>query len=366
MSEVLATTGAYIDDLLARVVELGGSDLHLTSGANPLVRINGDLKRLTEYPRLTSPEIQRLLEPVLKPHHLEQFDQSQELDLGYGVEGLGRFRVNVFCQRGSVGSVMRVIPSELRTFDELGLPDTVGGFADLAAGLVLVSGPAGSGKSTTLAALLDRINRSRPAHVMTIEDPIEFLHRHDQSIVNQREVGQDTRSFAEALRHVMRQDPDVILVGELPDPETVRTALIAAETGHLVFAALHAQDTGQAIDRICDMFPAEHQQQIRFQLGNALAGVVTQQLVPRANRLGRTVAAEVLVVDGDVRRLVREGATHQLPALIAASEHLGMQSMEQSLAEQVLHGTITLEVAVERTMNADEVRRLVGNALIRV
>jgi twitching motility protein PilT len=365
MSDV-AAAGASINDLLERVVELGGSDLHLTSGAEPLVRINGELKRLTEHPRLTSQEIQRLLAPVLKPHHHEVFESTQELDLGYGVEGLGRFRVNVFYQRGSVGTVMRVIPSELRAFDELGLPETVGSFADLSSGLVLVSGPAGSGKSTTLAALLDRINRSRPAHVMTIEDPIEFLHRHNQSIINQREVGQDTRSFAEALRHVLRQDPDVILVGELPDAETIRTALMAAETGHLVLAALHAQDARQAVERISDMFAADQQQHVRFQLGNALAGVVTQQLVPRANRLGRTVAAEVLVVDADVRRHIREGDTDRLPALIAAANHLGMQTMEQSLAEQVLHGVITLEVAVERTMNGDEVRRLVGDALIRV
>ncbi len=263
-------------------------------------------------------------------------------------------------QRDSVGAVMRVIPHEIVPLGALGLPDTVGDFANLTRGLVLVTGPTGSGKSTTLASLVDVINSTKPVHIMTIEDPIEFLHQHKRAVVNQRELGEDTHSFAAALKHVLRQDPDVILVGEMRDLETIATALTAAETGHLVFATLHTQDAPQTVDRIIDVFPAHQQQQIRVQLATSLQGVVTQQLVPLVGGQGRTVAVEVMVATPAVRNLIREGKVHQIYSAMQAGARFGMRSMDQSLAELVRSGRITYDVAVERAANADDLRRLLG------
>ncbi|MEY2503614.1 MAG: twitching motility protein PilT, partial [Verrucomicrobiota bacterium] len=257
-------------------------------------------------------------------------------------------------------SVMRVIPHEIVPLGALGLPDTVGHFATLTRGLVLVTGPTGSGKSTTLASLVDLINTTRPVHIMTVEDPIEFLHTHKRAVVNQREVGEDTRSFSAALKHVLRQDPDVILVGEMRDLETISTALTAAETGHLVFATLHTQDAPQTVDRVIDVFPAHQQQQIRVQLATSLQAVVTQQLVPLVGGQGRTVAAEVLVATPAVRNLIREGKVHQIYSAMQAGARFGMRSMDQSLAELVRTGRITFDVAVERAANPDDLRRLLG------
>ena len=350
----------HIDDLLNRVVELGGSDLHLTSGSEPAARIHGELKRLTEYPVLDNTLIRRLLSVILSPRHRERFETDQELDLSYGVARIGRFRVNVFFQRGSVGAVMRSVPTKLRTLEELGHPPAVAALADYPRGLVLVTGPTGSGKSTTLASLIDIINSSKSLHIMTVEDPIEFLHRHKNCIVNQREVGEDTHSFADALRHVLRQDPDVILVGELRDLETISTAITAAETGHLVFATIHTQDAPQSVDRIVDVFPAHQQEQIRTQLASSLMAVVTQQLVPTANKTGRVCASEILVVTSAVRNLIREGKTHQIMSAMQSGGQYGMQTMDQSLAGLVKSGIITLEAAIDRCASPEDLRRMLG------
>ena len=265
----------HVDDILRRVVELGGSDLHLTAGCHPVIRLRGELSPLTEYPVLDGNRIRELMYAVINQKQRERFEDDLELDTSHSIPGVGRFRVNLLLQRDAVGSVMRVIPHEIVPLGALGLPETVSNFATLTRGLVLVTGPTGSGKSTTLASLIDVINTSRAVHIMTVEDPIEFLHQHKRAVVNQREVGEDTHSFANALKHVLRQDPDVILVGEMRDLETISTALTAAETGHLVFATLHTQDAPQTVDRVIDVFPAHQQQQIRVQLATSLQGVVT-------------------------------------------------------------------------------------------
>jgi len=350
----------HVDDILRRVVELGGSDLHLTAGCHPVIRLRGELSPLTEYPVFDGNKIRELLYAVINQKQRERFENELELDTSHSIPGVGRFRVNVLVQRDSVGSVMRVIPHEIVPLGALGLPDTVAQFASLNRGLVLVTGPTGSGKSTTLASLIDLINTSRAVHIMTVEDPIEFLHQHKRAVVNQREVGEDTHSFAAALKHVLRQDPDVILVGEMRDLETIATALTAAETGHLVFATLHTQDAPQTVDRIIDVFPASQQQQIRVQLATSLQGVVTQQLVPTVGGEGRTVAVEVMVATPAVRNLIREGKAHQIYSAMQAGARFGMRSMDQSLAELVRAGRITFDVAVERAANPDDLRRLLG------
>ena len=350
----------HVDDVLRRVVELGGSDLHLAAGCHPVIRLRGELAQLSEYPVLDGPKIRDLLYAVLTQKQRERFEDDLELDTSHSIPGVGRFRVNVLVQRDAVGAVMRVIPHEIVPLGVLGLPDTVANFSTLHRGLVLVTGPTGSGKSTTLASLIDLINTSRPIHIMTVEDPIEFLHKHKRAVVNQREVGEDTRSFSAALKHVLRQDPDVILVGEMRDLETIATALTAAETGHLVFGTLHTQDAPQTVDRVIDVFPAHQQQQIRVQLATSLQGVVTQQLVPLVGGAGRTVATEILMATPAVRNLIREGKVHQIYSAMQAGGRFGMRSMDQSLAELVKAGKISFDVAVERAANADDLRRLLG------
>ena len=305
-------TELHVNDLLIRVVDLGGSDLHLTVGVHPSVRVHGEIKALTEFPVMNGSEIRRMLYGILTQKQRERFEEELELDTSHSVPGVGRFRVNIFLQRDSMGSVMRVIPFQVVPFENLGLPDSVLQFAQLPRGLVLVTGPTGSGKSTTLASMIDVINANHPHHIMTVEDPIEFLHEHKMAVVNQREVGEDTKSFAKALKHVLRQDPDVILVGEMRDLETISTALTAAETGHLVFATLHTQDAPQSVDRVIDVFPSHQQQQVRVQLASSLQGVVTQQLIPNVTGRGRAVASEVLVATPAVRNLIRESNTHQI------------------------------------------------------
>jgi twitching motility protein PilT len=297
---------------------------------------------------------------ILTSKQREKFEAELELDTSHAIPGAGRFRLNVFQQRDSVGAVMRAIPYEIVPLDQLGLPGSVAQFAELPRGLLLVTGPTGSGKSTTLASLVDIINRTKPVHIMTVEDPIEFLHKHKTAVVNQREVGEDTHSFAKALKHVLRQDPDVILVGEMRDLETIHTALTAAETGHLVFGTLHTQDAPQSIDRMIDVFPSHQQQQVRVQLASALQGVVTQQLVPKSGAKGRAVAAEVLVATPAVRNLIREGKTHQIYSAMQAGGKFGMQTMDQSLAMHVQSGQITFETAIERCANVEDLRRLSG------
>ncbi len=349
----------HVNDLLAKVAELGASDLHLTVGIPPTVRIDGLITPLEGFPVLNGSEIRRMLYAVFSQKQREKFENDLELDTSYSVPNLGRFRVNLFVQRDSMGAVMRAIPYEIVPLDQLGLPMSITAFANLPRGLVLVCGPTGSGKSTTLASLVDVVNSTRAVHIMTVEDPIEFLHEHKRAIVNQREVGEDTKSFATALKHVLRQDPDVILVGELRDLETISTALTAAETGHLVFGTLHTQDAPQSIDRIIDVFPAFQQQQIRVQLAAALQGVVCQQLLPRISGRGRAVASEVLIATPAVRNLIREGKTHQVYSTMQAGGRYGMQTMDQSLAGLVRAGSIGLDAAVERCANEDDLRRLV-------
>ncbi len=351
-----------IPELLEVVLERGASDLHLTAGAPPTIRLHGDLVRLEEYPVMTPKGLQGMIYAILPQRMRERLEQELELDMSYQLPGKARFRVNVYFQRDSLGAAFRLIPYEIKTIEELGLPSVVADLARYPRGFVVVTGPTGSGKSTTLAAMVDIVNRERQAHIMTVEDPIEFLHKHRSCIVNQREVGSDTHSFASALKHVLRQDPDVILVGEMRDLETISTAITAAETGHLVFATLHTQDAPQTIDRIIDVFPPHQQQQVRVQLATTLQGVVTQQLLQTADGRGRVVAVEVLVCTPAVRNLIREGKTHQIYSIMQAGGRFGMQTMEQALANLVKAGKITQQVAYERCHDPEELNRLIGGA----
>ena len=300
---------------------------------------------------------------ILTQKQREKFENELELDTSYALPGKGRFRVNVFLQRDAVGCVMRAIPYDVVDFDVLGVPPAVKTWAYLPRGLVLITGPTGSGKSTTLASLIDIVNRERSVHIMTVEDPIEFLHNHKRSLINQREVGEDTHSFASALKHVLRQDPDVILVGEMRDLETISTALTAAETGHLVFATLHTQDAPQSIDRVIDVFPAHQQQQVRVQLASALQGICTQQLLPTRDGQGRAIACEVMVATPAVRNLIREGKTHQIYSSMQAGGRYGMQTMDMALAQHIKSGAITQQVAFERCHDPEELQRLLGGSI---
>jgi twitching motility protein PilT len=352
----------HINALLDEMVALGASDLHLSSGLPPSIRVDGAVRPMDGYEPLTPSETRRLVYGILTQRQRERFEADLELDTSHSVPNVGRFRLNVFVQRDSVGAVLRAIPFRIVPLEKLGIPATVGDLAHLPRGLVLVCGPTGSGKSTTLASIVDIVNSTHASHIMTIEDPIEFVHTHKRAIVNQREVGEDTKSFADALKHVLRQDPDVILVGEMRDLETISTALTAAETGHLVFGTLHTQDAPQSIDRVIDVFPAHQQQQIRVQLAAALQAVVCQQLLPRMRNRGRAVACEVLIATPAVRNMIREGKVHQIYSSMQGGGKYGMQTMDQSLAELVRKSTIALDVALERCHHEDELRRLVGGA----
>ncbi len=348
-----------VAELLAVVNEKGASDLHLTAGSKPTIRIDGVLVKIEEAPVLDPVNIRELIYSILTDAQRDRFESARELDASYDIAGLGRFRVNVFRQRGSVGAVMRAIPARIQSLESLGLPKVVENFASIPRGLVLVTGPTGSGKSTTLASIIDVINSTRDCHIMTVEDPIEFLHGHKRALVNQREVGEDTLGFNDALRHVLRQDPDVILVGELRDMETISMALTAAETGHAVFASLHTQDAPQSIDRMIDVFPAHQQSQIRVQLALTLQGVMTQQLLPKAGGKGRVVATEVLVATPAVRNLIREAKVHQIYSAMQAGGAFGMQTMEAALAALVRSRQITPDVASKASSNPEELRRLI-------
>ena len=349
-----------LHEVLELVLENDASDLHLTNGLPPTLRIDGDLMPIEGYPALEPLDLQRIVYGMLSQKQREQFEENLELDFSYALPGKARFRVNIYMQRGAIGAAFRLVPFAIRSAEDLGLPAVVENFARLPRGLVVVTGPTGSGKSTTLAALVDVINRERAVHIMTIEDPIEFLHPHRTAVVNQREVGADTHGFAAALKHVLRQDPDVILVGEMRDIETMQMAVTAAETGHLVFATLHTQDAAQTVDRIIDAFPPGQQQQIRVQLALSLQGVVSQQLLPLAAGQGRAVVAEILMITPAVRNLIREGKTHQLYSVMQAGAQFGMSTMDASLAEMVSNGTVSYEAAKERCHNVDEFVRLAG------
>ncbi|MCP3938308.1 MAG: PilT/PilU family type 4a pilus ATPase [Actinomycetia bacterium] len=352
-------TDTHLNEMLERVLDLDGSDLHLSSGVHPGVRVNGEIKQLTEFPVMNPSEIRRMVYDVLTQRQREKFESEMELDTSHSIPGRGRFRVNVMFQRNSVGAVMRTIPDTIVPLETLGLPEAIDQFTQLHRGLVLVTGPTGSGKSTTLASMVDVINSGRAGHIMTVEDPIEFIHRHKKSIVNQREIGEDTHSFGQALKHVLRQDPDVILVGEMRDLETIHTALTAAETGHLVFGTLHTQDAPQAVDRVIDVFPAHQQSQVRVQLSSALMGVVTQQLVPKLEG-GRAVACEIMVVTPAIRNLIREGKTHQIYSALQSGGSFGMQTMDQSLARLVRRNVVSMQDAVDRCVDEKDLKRMIA------
>jgi len=358
--EVVSDGKAALDTLLHALIENKGSDLHLAVGAAPSIRVHGDLRPLPDYEPLTPDDTRMLARAVASDDQWERFERDLEFDLAYDVPGLSRFRVNLFQQRNAYGLVMRAIPHEIRPLHELGIPDQIERFAYLPRGLVLVTGPTGSGKTTTLASLLDLANRTRRDHIVTIEDPIEFLHEHKRCLVNQREVGVDTNGFAVALKHVLRQDPDIILVGELRDLETVSTAITAAETGHLVLATLHTQSAAQTIDRIIDIFPSHQQGEIRAQLSTALQGVVTQALAKRADGQGRTVICEVMFATAAIRNLIREGKNHQIPSFMQSSGGDGMLTFDQHLAQRVQQQEIGYEQALELCHSAEEFKRLAG------
>ena len=351
-----------IPELLGKVLDHEGSDLHLTAGAPPVVRVHGELERIEGYPAMSPRALQGMIYAILPQKLRERFEQELELDMSYSLPGRARFRVNVYMQRDAIGAAFRVIPFEIKAIDELGLPSVVADLARFQRGFVVVTGPTGSGKSTTLASMVDVVNTERKGHIMTVEDPIEFLHKHKSCIVNQREVGADTHGFSTALKHVLRQDPDVILVGEMRDLETISTAITAAETGHLVFATLHTQDAPQTIDRIIDVFPPHQQQQVRVQLATTLMGVVTQQLIPTSDGHGRVAAIEVLVTTPAVRNLIREGKVHQIYSSMQAGGRFGMQTMDMSLAQHVKAGHITQQLAFERCHDPEELTRLMGGA----
>ncbi len=338
-----------LDSLLTYAVENGASDLHIAEGFPPAIRVDGSIRPIEGMPVLDGNQVRRMVYNILPQTQREKFEATKELDTSHSVHNVGRFRVNVFQQRGAIGAVLRTIPHKIPPFDSLGIPKVVASFAELRRGLVLVTGPTGSGKTTTLAALVDIINQTKPLHIVTVEDPIEFLHHHGKSIVNQREVGQDTSSFAESLRHVLRQDPDVILVGEMRDLETISTAITAAETGHLVFATLHTQDAPQTIDRIIDVFPPNQQDQVRVQLAGTLEAIVTQQLILAAGGVGRVAVCEVMVCTPGIRNLIRSSKSHQVYSLMQTGGAEGMQTMDQGLAIAVREQKITESMALDRS-----------------
>src|ERR687894_388878 len=336
-------------DILIEVVKQKASDLHITAGAPPMFRVRGSLVPLEGMPKLTPTDTREIIYAILNSGQRQRLETDWQIDFAYSVPGHGRFRVNAYLQRGTLAAAFRLIPSETVPIEKLGMPPVIREFAKKPRGIVLVTGPTGSGKSTSLASLINEINETRDEHILTIEDPIEFLHRHKRCIVNQREIGPDATTFAEALRSALRQDPDVILVGEMRDLETIGTALTAAETGHLVFATLHTQSAPQTIDRIIDAFPAEQQDQVRVQLAGTLQGIVTQNLVPTADGRGRTAALEILVPDDAVRNLVRQAKVEQIYSVMQTGSGRGMQTMEQSLADLTLRRVITADVAFARS-----------------
>src|SRR5229473_3758272 len=351
---------ATMHDLLTIMIERGASDLHITTGTPPQIRLHGKLTPLTQFERLTPQDTQRLAYSVLNEGQKQKFEEDNELDLSFGIQGLARFRCNVYRQRGAVAAAIRVIPIKIRSFDELGLPPVVEQLADRPKGLILVTGPTGSGKSTTLAAMVDKINNERTEHIMTIEDPIEFVHHHKKCLVNQREVYSDTQSFKNALKYILRQDPDVVLVGEMRDLETISAALTIAETGHLTLGTLHTNSCAQTINRIIDVFPTSQQGQVRAQLSLVLEGVLSQQLIPTADGRGRAMSLEIMVATPAIRNLIREEKIHQIYSAMQAGQKFGMQTMNQSLVTLIQRRKISREDALNRTTNPEELLQLLS------
>ncbi|AFM42261.1 pilus retraction protein PilT [Desulfosporosinus acidiphilus SJ4] len=345
-----------LEELCQVAAEKRASDIHLTAESPPVLRVDGSLMPLGT-DKLSSLDLETFTYSLMNETQRKRFLELGELDFSYSLPRVGRYRVNAYRQRGSIGFVIRLIPYVIPTPESLGLPEVSLDLARLTKGLVLVTGPTGSGKSTTLASLIDYINRTRSCHIMTIEDPIEYLHKHQLSLVNQREIGCDTNSFSLALRSVLRQDPDVILVGEMRDLETISTAVTAAETGHLVFSTLHTNDATQSVDRMIDVFPPYQQQQIRVQLAAVLQGIISQQLFPRADHQGRVAAIEVMLATPAIRSLIREGKTHQLPTVIQTNSKLGMQTMDKAILDLVHKGLVEYDVVQEKLQSADGFRR---------
>jgi len=355
----MATT-ISLHQLLKQMVEMGASDLHLTTNSPPMVRLDGRLVPLP-YPPLSVPDTKQVAYSVLTDAQKHRLEETLELDFSFGVKGVARFRANNFFQRGAVAGVYRQIPYEILTFQQLNLPPIVETLCDKPRGLILVTGPTGSGKTTTQAAMLDKINREKPLHIVTIEDPIEFLHSHKKAIVNQRELHADTHSFPNALRSVLREDPDVVLIGEMRDLDSIRFALTVAETGHLVFATLHTNDTAQSLSRMIDVFPAHQQPQIRAQLSFVLEGIMCQSLLPKANGKGRAMAMEILVPNAAIRNLIREDKVHQIYSMMQTGQtKYGMQTFNQSLATLYFKKAITLQTALSRSSNPDELQEMIS------
>jgi twitching motility protein PilT len=349
-----------LPDLLRKMTDAGGSDLHITTNSPPQVRVHGHLSALPGYRPLTPAETKQLAYSVLTDAQKHRFEENLELDFSFGLKGMSRFRANLFNQKGAVGAVFRAIPYEIKSFDALGLPPVVSDMCKKPRGLVLVTGPTGSGKSTTLAAMIDKINVDRHDHILTIEDPIEFLHNHKNCIVNQREVNADTHGFGSALRTALRQDPDVVLIGEMRDLETIEMALRIAETGHLTFATLHTNSAYSTINRIIDVFPAGQQSQVRTQLSLVLEGIMCQSLLPKASGDGRAMALEILVPNAAIRNLIREDKIHQIYSMMqTGQDKFGMQTFNQALASLYHKRAITLETAMARSSNADELKELI-------
>src|SRR5256714_5735909 len=351
-----------IDDLLEQMVARNASDLHVTTETPPVIRVRGSIERLDGYEPLTSEDTQQLLYRILSSERQKHLEIKRQLDFSHSIPGLARFRVNVYFQKESLAAAFRLIPQELKTLEELGIPAALHELTEKPRGIVLVTGPTGSGKSTTLAAIVDEINRNRAEHILTVEDPIEFVHKHKRCIVNQREIGPDAISFAEALKAALRQDPDVILVGEMRDLETISTALTAAETGHLVFGTLHTQSAPSTIDRIIDVFAPEQQEQVRIMIANSLQAVVTQALLPTANGVGRVAALEILLPDDAVRNLIRQAKIEQVYSVMQTKTAFGMQTMEQALADLALRQVVNVDDALSRSSRPDQLAGILERA----
>jgi twitching motility protein PilT len=366
MSDSGNTIPSMIDmaQLLTTMTEKGASDLHLTVGSPPALRIDGQVTQMS-LQKLTSDVCQHLVYSLLTDSQKQRFESEHELDVSFSIKNIGRVRMNVFRQRGSIGAVLRSIPQNIPSLDKLGLPQAVFSVLNLPKGLILVTGPTGSGKSTTLASMLDYLNDREQGHIVTVEDPIEFLHFNKKCIVNQREVGSDTQTFAQALKHVLRQDPDIILIGEMRDLETIEAAITIAETGHLVFATLHTTDAAQSVNRIIDVFPTERQSQVRAQLSFVLQAVFSQQLIPKIGGAGRALATEVLIVTPAIRNLIRESKTEQIPTAMQTGAKYGMQTMNASLLDLYNRKQISFETALSCSMDSEELKRLMQKGTIQ-
>jgi twitching motility protein PilT len=352
-----------IKELLTKMIREGASDLHIVVGAPPMIRLHGGLVPMDGYARLGAEETQEIIYSVMNEDQISEFESTKECDLSFGIEGISRFRLNVYRDRGSVVAAFRAIPFEILSFDQLGLPRIIADFSEKPFGLVLVCGPTGSGKSTTLAAILDKINTERNVHIITIEDPIEYIHSHRRAVVNQREVHADTNSFSESLKRILRQDPDVILIGEMRDTETISAALTVAETGHLAFATLHTNDALQTMNRIIDVFPSGQQDQVRTQLSFVLEGVMVQQLVPRADGMGRVLAMEIMLANPAIRSLIRAEKLEQIPSMIEIGKGEGMMTMNQSLYRLMRRGVITTDMAFKRSSDPDGLQSLIEKGM---